>query len=336
MSQIIESAIVCQTAPTPNRINEDACLYLSNASMTLAAVIDGASQRIAVPAIQQLAEQAQPNQPTTTAAYVAQLTRDYIQDHPHLTPSALITGANDHLRAQLSTVIDPFSASTFAKHVPDQAELLQADARWIRLMLPVCVATVIKIDHLTNELTFAHVGDTALFTFNRSGDIERITADQMDAHDAAALNRAQTIKTETGATHLADVLNHPDVSAYNRNNGLYHNFVDENGYPDTTQGVGAIDGLPEISAYIQTGQLKTDTLEGLLLCSDGFQLPAPLNESAEQTATRLMHMREWLTRNGLREYLNYLRQVEADDHTRDRFPRFKIHDDATGIYLRFT
>lgn len=328
--------MICVPAPVKGRVNEDACYFVTNTDESLAVVIDGASQRIKLPQLDTLIDAAGLPANATAAAFVATQTRNFIAGNTHLPPEELIIGANDHLRARLETVINPLSAAAIAALLPEYADMLWDDPRLLRLMLPACVVTVARINHAENTLDFAHIGDTALIAFYESGEVEQVTADQMDRHDRDALKLALNVQAEAGAAHLSDVLDHPRVATKNEGNGIYHNYVDDNGATDQRLGVGVIDGLPEISAYIQTGQLSLDGVESLLLCSDGFPLPAPLDESDTQRTQRLKDMHRHISQHGLRDYVDHLRQVEADDWHRDAFPRFKVHDDATGLLLRLT
>ncbi len=95
-----------------------------------------------------------------------------------------------------------------------------------------------------------------------------------------------------------------------------------------------INGLPDISAYIQTGTFDLEPVAGLLVCSDGFPLPATWEESPEHTEARLHTMRDLLFDEGIEAYFAHLRRLQADDDTLDRYPRFKTHDDSTGIFIK--
>lgn len=67
----------------------------------------------------------------------------------------------------------------------------------------------------------------------------------------------------------------------------------------------------------------------LLLMSDGFS--ALVDGYALLSEAELMAA---LAEQGLPRLAMRLREVEADDATCDRFPRFKISDDATALWLR--
>jgi hypothetical protein len=247
-------------------------------------------------------------------------------------PIEMILAANAELRHRLERV-SPLTAADFAQLAPEHAAMLSDDPRLIRLMLPVCVATVVKLDLVNHKASFAHVGDTALYVFHTDGRVSQVTADQMGQHDDRAVQAALTVKAESNAPHLVDVVKHERVTTINKRNGIYHNYVDTTGAPDTTIGVGVINGLPQIETYIQTGMIDLDTVAGLVVCSDGFPLPALWNETPEQTEQRLGIMRDLLFREGIENYFAYLRSIEASDPTLDKYPRFKCQDDTSGVFV---
>jgi serine/threonine protein phosphatase PrpC len=332
---LIGISIVCEAASTEGRVNEDACYVASDSIESLAVAIDGASQRIELPILQQLIKKTDLPEGTTAAALVAQHTRDFIKDNPQLSPFDLISKANQAWREQLETLINPLTAENIARLLPQHSAMLNDDPRLLRLTLPACVLTVAKINHAKHTLSFAHAGDTALFAFYKNGDVQQITGDQMGFHDQQALDIALNIKAETGAKHLSEVLKNPRVTKQNVGNGIYHNYVDEHGKTDNSLGVGVVDGLHELDAYIEVGKLDIEPLEGVLLCSDGIPLPGLVDETQIQAQERLQTMKNIIMEEGLDQYLTHLRQIEVQDKHLDRFPRFKIHDDATAILLRF-
>jgi hypothetical protein len=155
----------------------------------------------------------------------------------------------------------------------------------------------------------------------------------MGNHDGEVFQLARKLQAESGAANLADVLDHVQVAEANRLNGLYHNYVDAQGATDLKVGVGVINGLPELETYLQRGTIDLHEVSGVLLCTDGFLWPAPLDESIADREKRFQNMRERIERDGLRGYYRDLRAVQAADAIRDAYPRFKIHDDCTAIFV---
>jgi len=317
--------------------SEDVLAVLCGEQNAHVLVADGAWQRI------QTTRHLQPlldryGNETTPGRYAALVTRDttlmHAVQHPSSPLREALLAANHQLRAQLATVWGALSTGAVLEREPDLTPL-RDDPRLLRLILPVCVATLARIDLIGQTLDFAHCGDTALYVYYRDGRVEQLTDDQMQQHDERALERALQLQKEQGAANLIDTLFDERVTAVNREHGIYHNYEDAFGKPDTTVGVGTINGLPQLAAYIQEGRWSLDGVDAVLICSDGFSLPAPFRENRADTTTRLERMRARIEQNGLAGYIQELRTVERADETRDRYPRFGLHDDATAVYVRF-
>lgn len=328
----MQISLICEPAPSAGRLNEDACFVYSDEETVVAVAIDGAAQRIDVPALYAIHERRPGTLPVTGARFAAQLAKHVMVDMMHRDPVDMIRAANTALRQRLEQVA-PVTAADFARLAPEHAPMLNDDPRLIRLMLPACVATVVKLDLVRRRAHFAHVGDTVLFIFHTDGRISQPTPDQMGQHDGTAIEAALAVKAELNAPHLADVVMHERVTGINKRNGLFHNYVNANGVPDPALGVGVINGLPEIAAYIRTGEIDLSTVAGVLVCSDGFPLPASWHETREQAEQRAYEMRDLLFAQGIEAYLTHLRAVQASDPHLDRYPRFKMHDDTTGVFV---
>ncbi len=313
-------------------LNEDACYFAgSSASVTLAA-IDGAGARAEAVQMQRLFGRY--GKGSTAARFAAQLTREVIaRQPPEADPAEVLLAANAALRAELESVYGALSAEALLRAEP-HLTFIQDDPRLVRLPLPVCVVTLVRVDLQNHCLHYAHAGDTALLLFRRGGAVWRVTHDRVEPHDRDALAHAQALRARRQVAHLTDMLGHNEVTARNRAGGLYHNYVDEAGQTDPRIGIGVINGLPALADYIQRGTVDLADVEGVLLCSDGFLWPAPLEESEAARAARLEGMRARIRRDGLRGYLRALRAVERADAARNLFPRFKVHDDATAVYLK--
>jgi serine/threonine protein phosphatase PrpC len=330
----LRSSIVCQPAPVNGRINEDSSYFEYDGDSILALVIDGASERIKAPRLNELTTQKN-NIPLTSASYAANLMRSTISTNRELPVKELLLCANQKLRSNLESIYGGLTASHIAPLIPNYKEMLLNDPRLIRMLLPACVATVVKIDQKTNNLHFAHAGDTALFCFFQDGRVAIITHDRMRQHDTRALNIAKRIQNEADSRNFRDFISNHRVIEFNLLNAIYHNYEDEQGKTDKSMGVGIINGLPQLEDYIETGHFNLDKVSSVLICSDGFQWPSQLDETKETEQDRFQLMRQMIEENGIDKYLTLLREAERQDDNFDMYPRFKIHDDATAIYMEF-
>lgn len=329
---------ISQGTPEANRINEDAYYFSGTPDGLYLVVIDGASVRVNTATLERAITA--PSGDATAASYAARLTRDTIAsvlassmtNSALPTPSSLLLAANAELRARVETIFGGLSSDAVLAVEP-QLDILREDPRLIRLLLPVCVASVVHVDLAASALHYAHAGDTALLVQHADGSVVHVTGDNMEAHDRTALRPAKRKQQSDTRLHIADLLSDEEVLSLNRENGLYHNYVDELGKPDLTVGVGVIDGLPELGEYIQQGTLNLSDIRGLLACSDGFLWPAVWDESETEQSARLQQMWEMIAHDGLGGYVRRLRALEIQDRQLDMYPRFKLHDDATAIHV---
>jgi serine/threonine protein phosphatase PrpC len=323
---------ISQAAPIPNRINEDTCYQMFDGTQLILAVIDGASQRLAAGSMEHLFDIGIPN--ASVAAQAARLVQQTIHRNSPSSPDKLLIASNNAIRDAIECIYGSLSVDRIFALDGEKA-LLKEDGRYLRLVLPVCVATVIHLNLERYELEFAHLGDTALLVFYKDGRVEQITKDSMGQHDEQALLYAIEIQKQRRISYLSDAIDHPETRQINFLNGIYHNFVTPNGDIDYDIGVGVIDGLPEMTKYLQRGILSLHDVRSILICSDGFFLPQPLLETKDARLARLQEMRRLLEITGIFGYIQKLRKIEQDDVTRNAYPRFKVHDDATAFYLEF-
>ncbi len=326
-------------APDLHRINEDAWLALelpTPARVVIAAVIDGAGVRLTLPPLEAYLKEE--HHGLTAAAFAATTVRvsllsQFTADPTRSLRAALLV-ANETLRQAVTAAIGDFSPA----HILSLAgEPPNGDPRRARLALPACVVTLLRFNYTTQHLDFAHAGDTGLLEIRRDGDVITHTTDQMGPYDRATLQLAARLQQERDLPHFVDTVRLANVQRFNIENGIHHNYVDEQGCAHPGQGCGVIDGLPELDAYIETGSLAVtpQKTHGFLLHSDGLGLLAPLNETTTQRADRIRQTAALLQEGGLRRLFDAVYQMAETDTYFDQYPRIKRHDDATGIYLRF-
>lgn len=327
----LRATIISESAGMPGRLNEDACCFHFEADRALAVVADGAGQRLPTTRTDALF-----GEHLGGARYASYLTCAVAGELRYEHPADILLAANQTLYERVREVYGEMSAAAFSQVEPELAEAFKDDERLLRLALPACVATAVRIDLYAQALDFAHAGDTTLLVFYANGDIREPTVDQAGDHDNRALYVARTLQAEQNLPHFEDALPHESVQAANRKNGIYHNYVDSSGVTNLDLGIGVINGLPELADYLQIERLSLEGVAGLLVCSDGFLWPARWGESETEKAERYQHMRHQIEQAGLSAYVQALRAIETEDSTRDLYPRFKIHDDATAIYMELS
>ena len=337
--------IVCEGVP--GRLNEDAWLAMQSGHLgerVLIAAIDGATTRLTPPLLQRYLNTLP--QRLTPAAYAARLVRDalarLVAEGIFTDLRSLLIEANADLGRAL---IERFGALALDRMgFPEEIyDTLAHDPRLVRLALPACVVTLAEYDPSTNDLRWAHAGDTALVVLYEDGRVEVPTAMHTVEFDGALSRAALKLRGEYPDLPFRALAEQPEVRKLNLNNGLRHNYVDKHGLPQPGQGVGVLDGLPELRYFVQTGALSLDRAvfagvltDGLLWPESAGEVFAPDEDSAAALAQeRRAFMAEQIRTRGLAGYLALLRQAERDDADHEQYPRLKTHDDATGVLLRF-
>lgn len=325
-------AIVCEPAPLPaGRINEDTYYFRETGSRVFMLVADGATPRMELRRFNEyLATLA--GHSGTSARYAANLIREVAQGNPQLTPREVLLQANEKLRAALEQVYGALDADRIGVAEPQLREWLAKDVRFLRLALPAAVATVVRLNLESRTLEYAHAGDTGLFLIARDGHVSRVTSDRMNQHDNTALAIGQIARTERDVA-LAEVIHDPAVVILNQENALYHNFVAKDGTINREIGVGTVDGLELLDRYIEEGTESLDDVASVILMSDGAMMPALWDEVTDGEEDRLQLMGKLIRERGLLNYIDQVRTLEREDASLNRFPRFKIHDDATAIQV---
>jgi hypothetical protein len=327
-------------APIPNRNNEDAWLALETAEppgLLIAAVIDGAGARLSLPPLKAMLEQDYHG--LTPAAFAATCVRTSLLSqfatHPNQPLDTALLTANQALRSAVVDSLGDFSPG----HILALAGLPpDSDPRHMRLALPACVVTLIRLDWANQRLEYAHAGDTSLLEIRRDGEVIRHTPDQMGPYDQGALRLAARLRQAKGLPHIVDAVRLPEVQETNIENGLRHNYVDNQGLTHPGEGCGVINGLPELADYLEFGMLSVDPghTEGFCLLSDGLELLARLEETVAQMENRLRNTGTILRTRGLPGLYETVCEMAKSDTHFDQYPRMKAQDDATGIYLRLS
>jgi len=318
-------------------VTEDTLFTWTDGTRFTLMIADGAPQRLKTTgSLKPLLSTYGPD--TAPGRYAALLSRDVTTEwvtRSEASPSDIALAVNAKLRESLEQVYGELSAEAVLRKEPT-LEALRHDARALRWILPVCCYTIAQVDLVAGNVHYGHAGDTAIFALYKDGHTEQITPDQMAQHDDKMRYRIREVMQSQPINSREDLRPFLDeIWTLNQYNGLYHNYEDENGQPDPEVGVGVINGLPQLADYLVSGTLQIDTLEAIIVATDGFFWPAPLDESSEQSADRLNRMGQMIRQYGLKAYMAALRTEELTDSDGHKYQRFGSHDDATAIMLAF-
>jgi len=328
-----------------NRLNEDAWLVLHTGPLgerIVFAAIDGATTRMTPPPLQRHLESLPER--LTPAAFAARSTRSALARH-------LIDGMLPDLRAALleanadlgRTLIGLFGALTLeGMGFPEEIyATLAKDPRQVRLGLPACVVTLAEYDPTEHTLRYAHTGDTSLLVLYEDGRVAVPTQPEGAAHDNDLKQQANRLRQQRPDLPFRELVEQPEIQTQNLQSGIRHNYVDEHSLPQPSQGIGVVNGQPELRYFIQTGQLYLDRAIFVCALTDGLEWPASarevFTEDPDEAAALLVERREFMAaeicERSLAGYLDLLRQTERDDRDHEEYPRLKTHDDATGVLL---
>jgi hypothetical protein len=192
------------------------------------------------------------------------------------------------------------------------------------LTLPTSTATVVYIDFENHQLRIQHVSDSFCLLKKREKIPEFVTPDPYLGRDREHFARVQRIAAEHGVSNRV-ARGYPEVVER-----LHESLRNMQNRADGT-GAGVVNGSPAMAQYIHRSVHSLDTIEAILLGSDGF--PAPqMSLEKEEDRVALMDLVRSVGVLGAITHKKALEDGDPDWST----PRWKHSDDATGIYCSLT
>jgi hypothetical protein len=366
----VVSLSVVSVPGIPDRINEDGWVAVEDRTppgWVAAAVIDGASVRGKLPSlVAYLSEEGHGPQPAVWATTIVRSALCHaFTAQPSALPLDALLAANHALRSALEAVPNMVEVYTLLEGRPIEplpdvlgqcteplaTELHQAftslfsaerwplpDTRYLRLVLPACVTTLVRLNLSSGVFDFAHVGDTALIQVEAAGEVHLLSQDQVGAFDDMVLEIAlEAVRQQDNQVHNVAQAIQTVQAVRERDilNGVRHNYVNENGQTQPGEGCGVINGMAELRDYIQTGKGALAPGDRLYLMSDGFTLPMSHHKGSLPPLVRdgLAGWRQALHRGDVLAMLQHVRTIGDADAPRNLFPRMKQHDDATALMI---
>lgn len=188
---------------------------------------------------------------------------------------------------------------------------------------PGATATVIKIDADTSTLSFAHIADSFGIAYYKDNRSELFTADRTKIIDYKTYELIAQIARERGIppceARTDERVQEALLSSRKKNNNK----------PDAS-GIGLINGDPNVSQYIQTGELPLEGITAILVGSDGLVPPGWTLDTAKERRKLLNELED-----GGFEKLFKTKKATEDGDPDWKHIRYKHSDDATGILLTF-
>lgn len=172
-------------------------------------------------------------------------------------------------------------------------------------------AAVVKVNHDTIEIL--QTGDSVAIVRSADGNVT-IPLGYTD-QDITTMRKWRKLADE-GASNIRDLVN-DDVLAQREIANVDY---------------GMLNGDPRAQDHILTTTISKKDITTILLLTDGLYLPKANPDTEEDWAE---YMNIFLS-SGLEGLYQQVRSKELLDPELIKYPRFKLHDDASGIAIDFT
>lgn len=181
-----------------------------------------------------------------------------------------------------------------------------------------CALALLRVGD--GSVEYAQVGDCMAAALYDDGSVRVLTRDQVDHIDQES--RQVWIEGVRSGIARRDALWEMVKPIIMKNKERMNK---ENGFC-------VLNGRPETAHWIEYGKINRSGLAALLIVSDGLFLPYSLDGTSRPGMDELMvRIRE----EGLHGYAEWLMALEAEDAECQVYPRFKVSDDKTGIWIEF-
>ena len=179
--QVSSIEVITRPSLVKDRINEDAWLVWESPGFLgsiVCAVIDGAGIRLPFGHLERGLKKLWPS--LSPAAFAANIVKgsllEQIQRDPRCSLREVVLTANKDLHQQINRIVGRFNVENVLSEL---GEPWANDPRNIRLILPACAITLMRLDLVNGIVDFAHLGDTSLLEIRHGGKVTRHTTDQM-------------------------------------------------------------------------------------------------------------------------------------------------------------
>ncbi len=173
------------------------------------------------------------------------------------------------------------------------------------------MAAVVKIRDEDAELL--QIGDCIVIVINTSGDAH-VPLGYVD-HDIIAMRKWKEF-ADQGVTNILE--------------RVYDDVLRQRKLANVEYGM--VNGDPRLQDHIKTTTISLKDVATILILSDGMFLPKASPDADENWN----EYAEYYNKSGLVGLLKTVRDIEDSDPTLTKYPRFKLHDDASAVAIDFT
>jgi hypothetical protein len=190
--------------------------------------------------------------------------------------------------------------------------------------LPTCGgASLILVKRKIDKTEVSQTGDTAVLVIFKNDTVKVAVNQSINREDIKAYNLAREI-SKSKHINIKDALNDPRVASM-----LILGRHKEN----MPEGYGALNGKSGVLKYVKSRIFKTSEISQIIALTDGMVPPQPRFDGApdwSEVAKQIINL------GPERFYQKKVFEVKESDPELVKFPRFKIHDDATMLGIKFT
>lgn len=171
-----------------------------------------------------------------------------------------------------------------------------------------------------NYIDYAQVGDCMIVAVYQDGSLRTISRDQV-AHIDLESKHIWEQGIENGIVKREDLWE------------LVKPIILQNkSKMNTMAGYSVMSGEPHLAEFIEYGRINRIQLKSLLLVTDGL---FPHTERGGKPIDVIQELTTSITNSTLAGYADWLFNLELEDKDCLRYPRFKVSDDKTGIWIQF-
>jgi hypothetical protein len=292
-------SILCEKQPEGgNRQNEDTFMIVEDDKVLIAAVMDGATPLPSIVGTDGLRER--------KGWFAAQLAAIGIEKNYSRanSPVELLLKGNQ----QIADVLLSQGAN------PEEA---------VPLGLSNTQAVLVRIDKIKKTISVASIGDAACLIKDKNGGVELALPLDLTPEDNEALRFILEVSRQRKISVKEAMMKYPE-----KVNEILTRGRELCNKPDGS-GVGVLDGRRSAELYIRSKDYSLNEVSEVIVLTDGLFLPNELI-GAEPDWEEMVGIIEKVGIEGL--YQEVLKRKNSDPDL-NRYPRFKKHDDATGIVI---
>jgi len=288
-----------QSESKVGRRNEDTFVVLENDDILVAAVLDGATELASISGVQDSQQQG--------GRFAAQKAAFGIEKKCQETESAeeILLAANQQIRESL----------VYQGHNPDESA---------PEFLPNTQAVLAVVKKNKGEIEIVQTGDAVCLVELNDGQIELAMPPDITPQDIEALKLSRSTSLAKNID-LKDTFNNETISRLMIAGRALCNKEDGSG-------VGVLNGQKSAEKYIKSKKYQLADVKKIILLTDGLFLPTE-DIDAEPDWHKMVDI---INKGGIERLYQEVLALKNQDPQLNKYPRFKKHDDATGVTIEMS